>query len=283
MPPLTSTTTTDAVDLQIAGELALGRFSSFPSSGGVDVFCSTRTGGVSPAPYASLNLGTHVGDDPGNVVENRRRLLAAAGSSLDRSVWCRQVHEATVTVVTSADAGRGARSDADGVDGTDALVTDVPGLTLLAMVADCVPVVVADPVRGAVGVAHAGWRGTVAHVTRRTVEVMVGHLGCRPDDLVAAVGPSIGPEEYEVGPEVVAQADAAYPGIELIRPAADPAKGFFDLWAANRADLLDAGVRPERIEVAARSTISEPDLFFSARGAPDPTGRFALGATILRR
>lgn len=267
------------MQLEQVGEVVLGRFPSMPAGGPVDVFCSTRLGGVSAPPYTSLNLGTHVGDDLTHVVENRRRLLEAAGSSLDRSVWCRQVHEATVAVVGEHDAGRGARSDDDVVDGTDAMVTTATDLTLLVMVADCVPVAVADPVRGAIGVAHAGWRGTVAHVTRRTVEVMVGELGCEAEDLVAVVGPSIGPDAYEVGPEVVEQAEEAFPGGGVVAPAAD-GKGHFDLWRANHLDLVAAGVRPDRIEVAARSTVAEPDLFFSARGAPDPTGRFAVGATL---
>jgi YfiH family protein len=163
------------------------------------------------------------------------------------------------------------------VEGADALVTDTPGLPLCVIMADCVPVVVHDPVRGALGLAHAGWQGTVARIASATVRALVDRFGSDPADLVGAIGPSIGPDEYEVGPDVVERARAAYGDAAPIRRL--DGRTFFDLWAANAHDLRSAGVGA--IEVAGLSTAQHLDEFYSWRVARD-TGRFATVAMLRR-
>lgn len=237
------------------------------------VACATgRRGGVSRAPWDSCNLSFGVGDDPAAVLENRRRVCAALGFDLDDLVVANQVHGAEVVVVDGSHRGTGA-TDGGAVADADALVTATPGLLLGVLLADCVPVVLVDRVRGAVGVAHAGWRGTVAHVVRRTVDTMVEQLGCRIDDLHASIGPSIGPASYEVGADVIDAATVAFPAdAPVLRRGAD-GRTTFDLWAANAFDLRSCGIDERRIARAEVDTFTSTDRFFSHR-AGAPTGRF---------
>jgi polyphenol oxidase len=255
------------------------RFETLPE--GLDAFVSTRLGGVSPPPYDSLNLGLRVGDEDGKVVENRRRLFAAFELPLERSVWCRQIHADGVRVVGAEDAGRGSTEEESIVQDADALVTDVPGLPLCVTVADCVPVVVFDPERRAVGLAHAGWGGTVSRICSRTVETMRERFGSDPATLVAAIGPSIGPAGYEVGEDVIERARAGFGerAAEILAPG-EAGKALFDLWAANRIDLEEAGLAAERIEVSALASEERLDEFYSHRLEGPATGRFIAVASL---
>ena len=256
-------------------DLAAYRFETLPAE--LDALVSTRRGGVSPAPYASLNLGMHVGDDE-NVVENRPRLFRTFEMPLERSVWSKQVHSDTVAVVGGEDAGRGSVEESSIV--ADALVTDTPGLLLCVTVADCVPVVIFDPAKRVAALAHAGWAGTVARISSGTVAVMRDRFGCDPAALTAAIGPSIGPARYEVGPEVVDRATAAFGArsSEILMPTGEE-KANLDLWTANRIDLEESGIPAERIETAAISTENRLDDFYSHR-VEGITGRFAAAVSI---
>lgn len=259
--------------------LLVYRFETLPE--GIEAFVSTRQGGVSGAPYESLNLGLRVGDEAAKVVENRRLLFDAVGMSLERSVWCRQIHADGVVVVGDEDAGRGSTEEDSIVQDADALVTGTPGLPLCVTVADCVPVVIFDPERRVVGLAHAGWGGTVARISSRTVAVMRERFGCDPAAMVAAIGPSIGPAGYEVGEDVIERARAGFGerAAEILAPARE-GKAYFDLWAANRIDLEEAGVAAERIEVSAIATDENLGEFYSHRHENGQTGRFIAAASL---
>jgi YfiH family protein len=243
--------------------------------------CSGRTGGVSVAPYDELNVGLHVGDDADAVIENRRRVTAAVGADLDALVMPLQVHDGHVAVVTDAERGSGARSLSNALPDADALVTATPGVVLAVMLADCVPVVVFDPVAQAVGVAHAGWAGTVNHVTRNTVAALAERYGGDPNRMLAGVGPSIGPASYEVGEDVAERARDSFPSVDVVAPKGD-GKYLFDLWRSNVADLVDAGLDPANVEVAGIDTFVSVDRFFSHR-RQRPTGRFMALAMICSR
>lgn len=229
-----------------------------------------RAGGVSAPPFDTLNLGLHVGDDNAAVRENRARAARAAGVSLDRMVCAEQVHGGRVHVVTAGDAGRGAGSLADAIAGADALVTDAPGLLLTLFFADCVPILLADPERRAVGAAHAGWRGLAAGVIGNTVAAMAGAFNSRPRNLLAAIGPGIGPCCYEVGEEVARHFDAAHR-----RPAGLAGRPRLDLPGAAAGVLVAAGLDPARIERCGACTSCETERFFSHRAAGGRTGRMA--------
>jgi YfiH family protein len=249
---------------------------------GVDAAVTGRAGGVSAGPYESLNLSLAVGDDPANVLENRRRLAAAFGADLDDFVFARQVHGAGVRVVADTDAGSGTRSQEDAIGETDALVTTSPGVVLAILTADCVPIVLHDPVAGVLACVHSGWRGTVARVGTATVAVME-KLGARSDDILAGVGPAIDPARYQVGPEVrEAVADAFGPAAdEFSRPDRNVAgRWLLDLWTANRHVLREAGLQASNIHVTDIPTGNGD--FFSDR-AERPCGRLALVARLRAR
>lgn len=226
-----------------------------------------------------MNLGMTVEDDEATVVRNRRRLFSELGLDLEGSVWCRQVHRDDVTRVTAGDRGRGALGDSDIIDRTDAMVTDLRGVTLCVTVADCVPVLIYDPVEHVVGLAHAGWGGTVRRISSRTAGEMTRLWGCDPEDLIAAVGPSISPDDYEVGQDVVDAARDAYGEDSDVIVTGPDGKTSFDLWGANRLDLESAGIRPDRIEIAGISTGSNLDDFYSYR-MEGVTGRFVTAVTL---
>jgi YfiH family protein len=252
-----------------AGEIRYYQFAAFDESDlAHGVFA--RHGGVSAGPYASLNLSVSTGDAPDNVRANRLRafhaLERAPASVAD--LW--QVHSADVVV---ADEPRGAREH---LGRADALITDRPHVTLFLRFADCVPVLLYDPKRRAVGLVHAGWKGTLAKIAAAAVRAMAERYGSRPEDIVAGIGPSIGPCHYEVGPEVAAGTRAAFGGAAEALLARTNGAYRLDLWAANAHALREAGV--ERIEQSQICTACRADEFFSHRGEKGKTGRF--GALI---
>lgn len=243
----------------------------------VDALVTTRHGGVSSGPYATLNLSLGVGDDPSDVVENRRRAVAALGLTLDDVVFCHQTHGSEVAVVGDADRGRGARAVDDAVP-ADAVVTATPELGLAVMVGDCVPLVLYDPGAHVLGAVHAGWRGTVRRIAQAAVEAMAG-LGGDPARIVAGIGPAITADRYQVGDEVAAAArDCFGAHVDDVARPDGTGRWLFDQWAANRRILVDAGVPPRNIEVSPVGT-GPGTPFFSDR-AQRPCGRFAALARL---
>lgn len=225
---------------------------------------SPRAGGVSQGPYASLNLGWSVGDDPEAVLENRRRLAAAFGFELDRVARMDQVHGSQVRL-----AGR----DHAGQDG-DAIVSDDPTWLLVVSAADCLPLLLLDRRRGAVAAAHAGWRGTVGGVVPAVIESMATHFGSDPADLSAWLGPSIRGRNYQVGPEVVEAADQAGAPADAVWPDPTvPGRWRLDVATVVRHQLLGAGLAPESVEVSPTCTFEAAERCFSHRRDRGLTGR----------
>lgn len=213
-----------------------------------------RTGGVSTGPRASLNLGYRWGDDPDRVAENRRLLAEHAGYDPSELVATRHVHGTAVYRV--------GEPLAEGAE-FDGLVCDRPGPVLGAFAADCIPILFGDPAARVVGAAHSGWRGTLAGVQRNVVARMV-ELGARAADIRVALGPSIGPCCFEVGPEVVDAFEEALPQLPGL-VVDGPRKQHIDLPLATRVMLERAGVRPEHIDAAPPCTRCHPERFFSYR------------------
>ena len=246
------------------GDLQYYRFSLWPQlKHGV----FTRKGGFSPAPWASLNLGGNVGDSPEAVRHNHEAMYHALNVRGDRACTVWQVHSADVMIALGPVPGRRWSTLAD------SMITDLPDTPLVMRFADCTPLLFHDPVRGVIGMAHAGWRGTVQGVGAKTVLTMTDAYGSQPADIQAAIGPSIGPERYQVGEEVV-EAVQSYFGTTdgLIRRDPQDGTAYLNLWAANRLDLERAGV--EQIEVAGICTAEHTDEFFSHRAEKGRTGRF---------
>lgn len=235
---------------------------------------TTRLGGVSTGFSASLNLAFGRGDSMENVEENLRRLGDAIGFDPTRLVLTRQTHSDIVRVVTGADCRGLCHRDYPECDG---LVTAEPGLALLVFTADCTPVLLYDPVTGAVGACHAGWRGTARDIAGKTARAMAAFFGCDPKNIRAAVGPNIGFCHFETGTDVPEAMIAAYgkAAEAYIRPAGE--KYHVDLKAMNRLSLNRAGV--EQVDVSEACTMCRPDLFFSHRTTGGNRG--SQGAVIV--
>jgi len=251
----------------------------WPSLGaGVEVVATTRAGGVSVGPYATMNLGLHVGDRHASVVENRRRAAGALDAALSDLVFVNQVHSNAVAVVRAGDAVRGAESVESCLAAADAMVTTSRSVVLAVLSADCVPVVLVDPVAGVLGCAHAGWRGTVAGVAAATVHAME-ELGARPDRLLGAFGPAIDRGRYQVGPEVAALVVECLPRChgDVLAPDGT-GRWLFDLVAANRAILAEVGVRDSHLAGSPVGT-GGGGPFFSDRDVR-PCGRQGLLARL---
>jgi YfiH family protein len=225
----------------------------------------TRRGGKSCSPYDSLNMGSSVGDDPECVRENRRRAFALFNRDPQSSPELFQVHSTRILLGRPRVAGE-TLPQADGV------VTDSPSLTLMMRFADCVPILLYDPVRHAAGIAHAGWKGTLAGVAASAVNALREHFGSRPEDLLVGIGPSIGPDHYPVGEDLARAFRASFgPAAEAWLERCDDGI-HLDLWAANEFVLRRSGV--EKIETAGICTACHTDDWFSHRAEHGRTGRF---------
>lgn len=254
----------------------------------------TRQGGVSEGIYSSLNLSRSTGDAPEPVRENRRRMFEALDMRTERSLTSWLVHSNTVRVVSEADLGQ------DDVH-ADAMITRTRGLALTLRFADCVPVLFFAPQRQVIGIAHAGWVGITVGILPATVQAMRDAYGCDPQDIRACVGPSIGPDKFEVGEDVAARIQAAVPEPVITYPrihtngheSVDESetsqrmnvegslthsltKPHVDLWRAAQAQLRAAGVG--QVQIAGLCTASNTAEWFSHRAEKGKTGRF--GAII---
>ena len=248
-----------SVTLQTVNGVGLLTSSLLTQTPGIAHGFSTRVGGVSQPPYHSLNLGFNRGDDPEQVSENFRRFCSAIGTDHTRRVKNRQIHTAVVRSVTAADI----LNDPDAVPAeADGLVTDVPGLCLTVFTADCVPILLCDPGRRCVAAIHSGWRSTALCIAQRGVEAMVDRYGCRPQDILAAVGPSIGPCCFETDRDVP---DAMPAWAEPhIRPLGNE-RFRVDLKAIVRRTLERSGLLPEHIDLSDHCTACRDDLYWSHR------------------
>jgi YfiH family protein len=229
---------------------------------------STRTGGVSPGPAGALNLGNTTWDAPANVLENRRRFLAALQFRPESLATVSQVHSADFHIIKGAAHQWNPR-----VEG-DALVTTEPGVALAVQVADCFPVLLADPQTGAIAAVHAGWRGTLQRILGRTLAGMRRELGVDPSRVLVAIGPGIRRCCLEVGPEVAAAFESAYPGAKLCSPRPErPGNCLLDLPAALDIQLREVGVDPSNVFDLDLCTRCRPQEFFSYRAEGSRAGR----------
>jgi polyphenol oxidase len=251
--------------------LPLWQFKSLSAHSDLVHFVSGRAGGSSKGEKGRLNLSFMVGDDPKLVMENRKRLAGSLSIDPDKLLFPQQTHSLHVKSV-SHDTSEKDLSD------TDALITDCKGICISVMSADCVPVLLYDPLKKVVAAVHAGWRGTVGKIAGLTVKAMNGQYGCRPIDLVACIGPSIGPQIYEVGEEVISSVKNSFVSTDgLLIGDHGSGKALFNLWEANKRQLTELGIPDSSIEVAGMCTFQHSETFFSARRSKNQAGRFAAG------
>ncbi|MCD9024419.1 peptidoglycan editing factor PgeF [Cohnella silvisoli] len=220
----------------------------------------------------AFNTALHVGDAPETVINNRKRVVEQLGWPFEAFTCAEQVHGNNVYLVTSDDAGRGRFDRLSAIADTDALITNVPGVLLAMYFADCVPLYFYDPVTESIGLAHAGWKGTVSEIAVKTVEKMTAAFGTEPKNLMAAIGPSIGASCYEVDESVLQHVRPLDDkSIIQISPSSDRAQ--LDLKHLNRHLMIKAGIMPSRIEMSSWCTGCRTDLLFSHRMENGTTGR----------
>lgn len=231
---------------------------------------STKLGGVSTGSCATMNISTTRGDDPEAVAENRRRIGAAIGVRPEDMTYTHQTHTTNVAVVRAEDRGRRFLE-------TDGLVTNVPGICLVTFYADCVPLFLVDPVKKAIGLSHSGWRGTVGKIGKVTVQAMMREYGSRPEDIVAAIGPSICQDCYEVSEDVIDRFrdsfnEAVWPKLFYRK---ENGKYQLDLWRANEEVFLEAGIRRENLAVTNLCTHCNQEVLFSHRATGEKRGNLS--------
>lgn len=233
---------------------------------------STRHGGVSEGNLGSMNLGFSRGDLEENVITNYKRLSDAIGVEVDSLVLSDQVHKSNIKVVTAEDRGKGFNRPRD-YDNIDGLVTNVPEVTLVTFYADCVPLFFMDPVKKVVGMAHAGWRGTVAQIGGKMIDTMVNTFQCKPGDILVGIGPSIGKCCFEVDEKVYEAFMEVFPEHEKnLVTTGQNHKYMIDLWTANALTLINNGVSEDNIIIGDLCTQCHPDDFHSHRATNGDRG-----------
>ena len=260
------------------------RYLQFPSlmeTGVCRHLFSTRMGGVSEGDLGTMNLSYSRGDKKENVDENFRRIAGVLDCAMEDFVLSQQTHTTNVKKVTAEDKGRGIVKELGYTD-IDGLITNEPGIVLSTFYADCVPLFFVDPVKKAIGLSHSGWRGTVEKMGKVTVEKMTEEYGCDPKDIIAAIGPSICVDCYEVSMDVAdafKEAFAHADNLEKIVIPKSEEKAMLDLWQANLAVFLEAGILRKHITLPDICTACNKELLFSHRASNGKRGN--LGAFLM--
>ena len=282
------------------GDLEYLTFPLLEATGCVKHLFSTRLGGVSEGIFATMNLNFNRGDKPENVAENYRRIGKVLGVRPEDMVTSKQTHTTNIRLITSKDKGKGVVVPLD-YDDVDGLITQEEGIVLVTSYADCVPLYFVDPVKNAIGLAHSGWRGTVRQMGACMVKAMQEQFGSCPKDLVAAIGPSICQECYEVSEEVAEAFQEILKGTEdivreiyeseyygdgkvhhqVLETGKAPGKYQLDLWLANLIILRRAGIPLQQIAVTDICTCHNPEYLFSHRASQGQRG--ALQAFLMLR
>lgn len=258
------------------GEVPYLWYPLFSNTGIVKHGFSTRLGGVSEGCYSSMNLSFTRGDRKEDVRENFRRIADAIGVQCENMVFSQQTHTANVRVVTEADRGMGMTRPLAWQD-VDGLVTDVPGVCLVTFYADCVPLFFVDPVKKAIGLSHSGWRGTVAKIGKETIRQMQESYGCDPENILAAVGPSICQDCYEVSEDVIVQFQEHFLEKDWASLFYKKENGKYqlNLWKANELIFLESGIKKEHIAVTNVCTHCNSEVLYSHRTMGNRRGNLA--------
>ena len=237
---------------------------------------STRLGGVSQGCYASMNLSFTRGDDEAAVRENYRRIAKSIGVKCENMVLSQQTHTTNVRVVTEKDKGKGIVKPLDYTD-VDGMVTNIHGICLVTFYADCVPLYFVDPVQKAIGLSHSGWRGTVGKIGKETIRKMEEQYGSDPKDILAAVGPSICKDCYEVSEDVILEFQKNFKERywKDLFYRKENGKYQLDLWKANEIIFKESGILPEHIAVTNVCTHCNSEILYSHRTSGDRRGNLA--------
>ena len=253
---------------------------SFPLLEREGVICAytTRLGGVSKGDCSSMNLSFTRGDLEEDVRENYRLLGECLGIDMNQSVLSHQVHKTDIHIVTEEDRGRGLFPDKDPLFEMDGLMTNRKGIPLVTFFADCVPLMFYDPIKRVIAASHAGWKGTVGRIGDKTVAMMEQKMGCKREDILAVIGPSICQDCYEVSADVAVQFENVFSREQYEKMIIKKENGKFqlDLWKANEFILLDAGIRQENLAITDLCTCCNTEFLFSHRASHGKRGNLSV-------
>ncbi len=268
--------TGDSTEIVIRNEVPVITYHALNRLDGIIHGFSTRQGGVSRDHLGTMNLSFSRGDSEEHVRENFRRMAAALGVKEEQMVFSVQTHTTNVRRTGKWDHGKGLTRPCDYTD-VDGLITDEPGTCLVTFYADCVPLFFVDPVRRAIGLSHSGWKGTVGKIGKQTIEQMTRAYGTRPEDVIAAIGPSICMDCYEVSADVAEQFQQAFDPKLHERLMYEKADGKYqlNLWEANRQVLLEAGLDEAHISMPDICTCCNSEEMFSHRASKGQRGNLA--------
>ncbi len=256
---------------QVKNIIKLLQFNNLSEFEDIVHFSTTRIGGVSSKRLESLNLGYTVNDNPKNVTQNLDSLAQSIGFERNQMVSPKQTHSKNIGIVNS---------NKDIFPDTDALITNKPGICIFIRTADCVPILLYDPIKKALAAIHSGWKSTVQEISKHTIELMQKEFGTKPEDLIAGIGPSIGPTVYEVGTEVAKIFNKQFGANHIVNPIKNSDKYLLNLWEVNKQILIESGIPKEQIEIAEICTYTNSELFYSARRDGVKTGRLATGIML---
>ncbi|MCG8515317.1 MAG: peptidoglycan editing factor PgeF [Halanaerobiales bacterium] len=251
--------------------LAIEEFNSV----GVKAFFTSRLGGISTGSYGQLNLGLHTGDQREAVLTNRRLIAEALGYDYRDLVAGEQIHSNRIAQVNREDRGRGALSHQDSIPGVDGLITCQKNLPLFSFYADCVPVLLADPLKGVVGLVHAGWKGTLQRIVEKALRQMEEIYHCSPRDVIAAIGPAISGDHYQVDQRVITQFRSSFQNWREFSSGDGKENYRLNLPRANQLQLLAMGIPLSQIIMSDLCTYRDNHSFFSYRRDGGITGRMA--------
>jgi polyphenol oxidase len=252
----------------LQGRLSVFKFESFKKYKDIAHLVTTKEG------WISGEKPRFTGDSEAVYSGFRKELAISCELDANQFVFPRQTHSDRVVVVTSEKV-------TSTIEDTDALITNERGLFICVQTADCVPILLFDPVKKVVAAIHAGWKGTIAKIAKKTIEQMVEKFDCNPADIVAGIGPSIHMHAYEVGPEVVEAVEASFTNSSaMLKPSMNEGKAYFDLWEANQTALMESGLLEENIEIMGLCSFEHADLFYSARRDGTDTGRMVSGIKL---
>lgn len=241
-------------------------------------FSTTRKGGISEGEYTSLNLGIYAGDNPEYVEKNRQILADIVDIDIDNLYFPYQTHDSNICIINHDFLQMGDLEKYQSLYGIDALITDQQNICIGISTADCVPVLLYDPIQSICAAVHSGWRGTVKRIVQKTINRMMNTFNCNPSDLIAGIAPCISPGCFEVGAEVVRSFKDADFVIEDISFVNEETKKYHtNLWEANKILLVESGMKEENIEIAKMCTYSNSEVFFSARRQGVKSGRMITG------
>ena len=243
-------------------------------------FCTDREGGASVGNYASFNMSPFSGDNPEDYNKNKSIICDQLGIASDKIIIPYQTHGTEILEIDDAFMQLPDKDKAQSLYGIDALITRLPGICIGITTADCVPLIFFDPQKPVIAVAHAGWRGTCGRIVEKTIQALMNRYQCNPADIRVVIGPSISPEVYEVGKEVVDQFEQSGFDNSLLITIRNNSY-YLDLWMANRLTLENAGVKPWNIETSGICTFTEHERFFSARRLGIKSGRMMSGIMLI--